>query len=308
MRCAFILLLTVWLLVCGSLASAAEQSADVTGFTDATGVLAPYGMQAQRIVSLAPNVTEMVYYVGLGDKLVGRSDYCNFPPQVDKVQAVGGFADSSLERIVALQPQLVVAYQGNDRELVDELRRTKISVLALNEAASLPEIYNQMRELYLVAGPGTGLPQSLLNWNQRLTALALPASVTSWPKVFFGYPGEMSMTCGPGTFLNDVIKRAGGVNVVTKEGQRWPTVAAEFIVGAQPQWLLTATACTGGETVADKRAKLLNQLSNDPVWSALPAIKEQHLVVIDSDILLRPGPRILDALEQLRQALHPGMQ
>jgi iron complex transport system substrate-binding protein len=308
MKRVILLMITIWLLACSTLVNAAEKPVVANGFTDATGVLAPYGMRAQRIVSLAPNVTEMVCYVGLGDKLVGRSDYCNYPPQVRKVQSIGGFADASLERIVALQPQLVVAYQGNDRELVDELRRAGISVLAFSEAASLPEIYAQMRELYLVAGAGGALPEKLTAWNKRLAALSVPDTMNARPSVFFGYPGEMSMTCGPGTFLGDAIWRAGGFNVVTKEGQRWPTVSAEFIVGAQPEWLLTATACMGGETVAGKRGKLLKQLSSDPVWSTLPAIKQQHIVVFDSDILLRPGPRILDALEQLRRALHPGMK
>jgi iron complex transport system substrate-binding protein len=303
-----VLKLLLALLSCAALhcGAAAAQETAAAGYKDATGALVPYGMRAERIVSLAPNVTEMLYYLGLGERLVGRSDYCNYPEQARQVAAVGGFADASLERIVALKPQLVVAYQGNDRELVDQLRQAGITVLALLEAASLEAVRDQMCELYMVATTGDSLPSRIGEWNMRLKRLSVPDSVSARPNLFFGYPGEMSVTCGPGTFLNDVIWRAGAFNIVTAEGQRWPMVSAEYVIGAQPEWLLTATACTGGETAASKRDKLLRQLTRDAVWSTLPAVQQKHVVVIDSDILLRPGPRILDALEQLRCALHPG--
>lgn len=299
-----LLLLVVCSFVLHAGSAVAQVSANA-GYIDATGTLVPYGMHASRIVSLAPNVTEMVYYLGLGPRLVGRSDYCNYPEQARQVSAVGGFADASLERIVALKPDLVVAYQGNDRDLVDQLRQTGITVLALLEATSLDAIRSQMCELYLVADSGVSLPSRIGDWSTRLNRLTIPETVSARPSVFFGYPGEMSVTCGPGTFLHDLIQRAGGFNIVTADDQRWPMVSAEYIVGASPDWLLTATACTGGETAASKRDKLLRQLGRDAVWSTIPAIAHKHLVVIDSDVLLRPGPRILDALEQLRNALRP---
>jgi iron complex transport system substrate-binding protein len=126
--------------------------------------------------------------------------------------------------------------------------------------------------------------------------------------VFFGYPGEMSSTCGPDTFLDNLISLAGGRNVVTETGQRWPMVSAEFITGAKPEWIISATSCTGGETIAACQAKIIKQSQSDPVWSMLPAVKAGQILVVDSDLLLRPGPRILDALEQVRHALHPELK
>jgi iron complex transport system substrate-binding protein len=286
---------------------APAQAAGQHEYTDATGQAVPYGMNAQRIVSLAPNLTEMVCFLGLDGKLAGRSDFCNYPPQVAAVPSVGGFADASLERIVSLKPDLVLAYQGNDRELVDQLRQLGLTVLALREATSLEEVGQQMEVVCGVAAPPGAKPSAALSdWRERLKQLSAPGNVQSRATVFFGYPGEMSVTCGPGTFLSDLISRAGGANVLTNDDQRWPLVSAEFVLASQPDWLLSATSCTRGEKPEPKRAALLSQLRKDPVWSKLQAVQAGRVCVIDADVLLRPGPRILDALSQLEQALQEG--
>jgi len=276
-------------------------------YVDATGAKLRYGMQAQRIVSLAPNVTEMLYFIGLGPRLVGRSDYCDWPPEALKLPSVGGFVDTSLESVIALKPDLVVAYQGNSRELVEQLRQLGITVLALGEAATLDEIGEQMLALRNVADVAAGdYPPELVDWYDRLGKLEAQAAAGKTKlTLFFGYPGEMSFSAGPASFVGDLILKAGASNIVSKSSERWPSVSAEFIVGAKPQWLLTATDCTGKQTVAQRCTELLKQLAADKVWATLPAVKSAQLVVIDSDLLLRPGPRILDALAQLVDALHP---
>jgi iron complex transport system substrate-binding protein len=295
------LLIITFLLLLGAQCAWAEKPA--AAYTDATGAKLAYGLNAKRIVSLAPNLTEMICYLGLRQKLAGRSDYCNFPPEVKRLPSVGGFADSSLEKIVALSPDLVVVYQGNSLELVQLLRAAKIRVLAFNEARSLPEIGDQMAVLAKVAGlSGSAEPKQLTAWRARLNKLTVPAGRRQ-SSVFFGYPGEMSMSCGPASFLGDLIDRAGGANVVKNKDERWPMVSAEFILAAKPCWLLSATSCTGGESVAARQAKLMKQLKADPVWAALPAVAQGHVLVLDSDVLLRPGPRILDALAAVRKAI-----
>src|SRR5262245_10295029 len=93
-------------------------------FRDGTGHQVAYGQDAQRIIGLAPNVTEMLFFLGLGPRVVGRSNFCDYPPQAAKLPSVGGFVDTSLEEIIALKPDLVVAYQGNSLELVSQLRQS----------------------------------------------------------------------------------------------------------------------------------------------------------------------------------------
>jgi ABC-type Fe3+-hydroxamate transport system substrate-binding protein len=285
---------------------AAPPSALATGqFIDGTGQAIAYGQDAKAIVALAPNVTEMLFFLGLGPRVIGRSDYSDYPVEAARLPTVGGFTDSSLEQIVALHPDLVVAYQGNSRELIKQLRQAGLKVAAFHEAASLAEVGSQMEELWKVAAaPAADLPLRLTNWQQRLAADSRGArTAQSLPSIFFGYPGETAYTCAPGTFINDLMHLAGARNVVPAGKERWPQVGAEFILAAQPQWLLTATSCTGDESLITQQEEILADLEHDPVWSKLPAVKQQHVVILDADILLRPGPRVLDALEQLQAAL-----
>ena len=290
------------LLTCSALA------ADVTAWRDATGHDVPTGLDAQRIVSLAPNLTEIAYYLGIGPRLVGRTDFCNYPTAVTELPTVGGFADTSLEKIVSLKPDLVLAHQGNSLELVGQLRALGIAVAGLDEANSLDGVAQTMREMAsVVCDPGSHTATAAANLIQQWEADVAKLTVTPGevePTVFFGYPGELSMTATPGTFLDDVIMRAGGCNIVPAGEERWPMVSAEFVVGKNPDYILTATSCTGDDTVDEVRDKLLAELQRDPVWSKLDAVKQGHVIVIDSDVLLRPGPRLLDALRLLKAALH----
>jgi iron complex transport system substrate-binding protein len=293
------------LLLIALLLGSAPAHASSSGYVDGTQQLVPYGENAQRIVSLAPNVTEMLFYLNLGSRMVGRSDSCNYPPEAVKLPSVGGFTDTSVEAVVALKPDLVVAHQGNSLELVSQLRQAGLRVLAFKEAATLDEIGLQMEELWhVVAAPGKAVPAELTMWRARLGQ----ETIKSYPKAayfrfFFGYPGDTAYSAGPGSFVDDLLKRAGAANVVTDSDQRWPRVGAEFILAAKPDWVLTATSCTAQEDAAAKHDELLKQLRADPAWSKLPAVVKDQVVVLDSDMLLRPGPRVLDALVKLNAVL-----
>jgi iron complex transport system substrate-binding protein len=296
-------------LLLGSRAFAADNF-----FVDGTGQKVPYGLNARRIVSLAPSATEMLFYLGLGERTVGRSSYCNYPPEAEELPAVGGFIDTSLEKIVALRPDLVVAYQGNNLELVGQLRQLRIQVVAFPEATSLPEIGNQMQQLaWIVLSSGAPHDGNVLeqasagrvgNWRKHLKSV--PVSAAGHPTVFYGMPGEVTYSAAPGSFIDDLITRAGGHNVVPTGKDRWPQVSAEFLLAAQPDWLLISTPCTGHTELTKASRDIRASLARDPVWSKLNAVKHGHIVVINADVLLRPGPRILEALEQLQTALRPG--
>jgi iron complex transport system substrate-binding protein len=297
-----VLILVLLLLLVGQAAAHADT------YIDGTGMGITYGRDAQRIVSLAPAATEMLFYLGLEDRVVGRSSYCNYPPAATKLPSVGGFTDTSLEKIVALQPDLVVAYQGNNLELIGQLRKLRIPVVGFAEASSLGQIGDQMEAMFsIVSSPGTGTPAKLHGWELRATTLGgHPVKPENWPTVFYGMPGEVTYSAASGSFIDDLITRAGGRNVVPKGKERWPQVGAEFILAAQPDWLLVSTPCTGHTELSKASKDIRAQLANDPVWSKLKAVQQDHIVVINADVLLRPGPRILDALEQLEAALHGG--
>jgi ABC-type Fe3+-hydroxamate transport system substrate-binding protein len=274
-------------------------------YTDATGVEIALGLDAQRIVSLAPNVTEMVCYLGFRDHLVGRTDYCDFPPDVEAVPIIGGFVDTSLEAIIACDPDLVVAYRGNSLELIGQLRELGVTVLALDDAASLEEIAAKLDVIAAVVGSAQAeaKPGGSLYREQLAGATPGEGEALAPFTVFYGYPEEMMYSCAPGTFIGDLIKRVGGENVINDGSVAWPQVSAEFLLAADPDVILTGTSCTADEDPVAVRERMLAGLRADPVWSGLAAIEEGRLIVIDADILHRPGPRIIDALIEFRQQL-----
>ncbi|MEZ5338318.1 MAG: helical backbone metal receptor [bacterium] len=298
MRITFIS--AVWLLLLTLSAAAAE------GFVDGTGREIAYGQDCQRIVSLMPNVTEMVAFLGYGDRLVGKSSFCNYPDSILAVDDIGGQIDASLEKIVSLQPDIVLAYQGNSLELVDQLRQLGIQVCAFREANTVEQIGEQLRILDTIIGtPGRSdkaLAPEFAGWLVRESAGREYHALSGNPSCFFGYPGELVYTCGSTSFIDDVMQRCGLANAVSLQ-DRWPAVSAEFIISSDPDWILTTTSCTEAEDPAEVRAEMLAELRSDPVFRELRAVKQGQLIVVNSDHLLRPGPRILLAIEEIRDQL-----
>lgn len=275
----------------------------------------------QRIVSLAPNVTEMLFYLGFGTRVVGISDFCDWPPETASLPRVGGLIDTSLEAVVALKPDLVIAYQGNSRELVDQLTALNINVFCLNEAGSLQEVGHQMSRLdlliagvddrddvytYLYGGDTDTLNEFVTALKNMTTTVRQVQSTdlgsSSTFTVFYGYPNEMIYTAGGDTFINDLIQRSGGLNCAWRL-RGWPSVSAEFLLSADPTYILTGTNCTVDEDPQAVKTELITKLQADNVFGKLAAVKAGRIIVIDANILNRPGPRLLDALMEIYSQL-----
>lgn len=273
-------------------------------YTDGTGTTVELYTGARRIISLAPNLTETICFLGHGSKLVGRSDFCNYPPGVDAVPTVGGYVDTSLEAIVEREPDLVLAYQGNSLELIGQLRQLGIPVVAFPEAAGLNEVLEQIRVVdALIITPGTSPFPEYRAYVELLDALSPMADADQRPDVFYGYPDAMSYSAGPGSFIHDFITRAGGRNIAATSEQRWPQLGAEFIFAANPEIILTATSCTGSDTSDQRRTELAAELSADPLWQEIAAVQSGRVFVYDADVLLRPGPRLLAVLHDFETEL-----
>ena len=275
-------------------------------FIDGTGTEIAYGQDCRRIVSLMPNLTEIVAFLGYSDRLVGKSVFCNYPDSILHADDIGGQVDASLEKIVALQPDIVLAYQGNSLELVEQLRTLDIQVCALMEATTVEQIGEQTETVdRILRGQSSDNRMTLHRWENRLRATTLWDKVDSFPygeSVFFGYPGELVYTAGTDSFINDVIERCELTNAVDIP-DRWPAVSAEYILALDPDWILTSTSCTEEEDPAEKRDEMLAELRADPVWSELRAVRNGQLIVVNSDHLLRPGPRILEAISAIMDQL-----
>lgn len=263
---------------------------------DETGRQVGVPERVERIVSLAPSVTELVYALGLEARLVGVTDYCDYPPAAKAKPSVGEVISPSLEKIVSLKPDLILATtSGNRRETVTAIERLGIPLYGLN-SRSVEDVLLALRTL----GELIGVPEAGARLESQLRARleAMAERLASQPKrrVLFVLWLEPLMSIGPNTFVHDALVRAGAESITADRPEDWPRLSLEEILRQDPDYLILTHS-----PVLERR---LDALRRDPVWSRLRALRENRVVVLD-EAALRPGPRIVDAIEQLVRALHP---
>ena len=257
----------------------------------------------QRIVSLAPSNTELLFAIGLGDRLVGVTDYCNYPEAATKIERVASFNSLSAEKIVAVKPDLVVASRGNDQEGVAMLRKLRIPVFVL-DIQTLDQMLAAMERLGKLGGVEAQAAWAKKDLEGRVEQVRKKvATQAARPKVMWGYWGEPVYTAGPRTMIDDVFSTAGGANVGRQTTEAWPQVGLETIVAWAPEVIIASYPSQLGDP--EKLKEDLQRLRQQAGWKEVPAVKQGRIYYIDGDLLNRPGPRLVDALEQVTALLHP---
>lgn len=259
-----------------------------------------------RIVSLAPSNTELLFAMGLGARVVGVTRYCNYPPEAAEIEEVAGFSDLSVEMIAAVRPDLVVASRGNDPESLETVRQLGVPVFALANN-SVAEVIESVRRLGRLTGQqevAEALSLSLQARIDSVTQRVVADSATAPVRVLWGFVGDTIYTAGAGSIIDDVIQTAGGVNLGREAGEGWPQVSLETVVNWRVEVLLTSLHLGEGSLADAIEAELARMRSLDG-WRQLPAVASGGLVHIDADVLTRPGPRSVDAVELLAEKLHP---
>lgn len=257
-----------------------------------------------RIISLSPNLTETLFALGVTPhRIVGVTNYCDYPPMALAVLKVGGIVDPSIERIQSLRPDLVLATRGNPVETIERIRSLGLATFAVDDRTDLEGIRKMVSTVWAVVGPeNANQADALIQrfWSElrayRQWAEGIPEK--GRPKVYFVDPVNPGFTAGPGSHIDDLIHYAGGWNVV-REGGAWPTYSNEALLLAQPDWLLVAIA--DGTTTEGLR----EAMRKDPALSTLSALAAGRVCWVPAGELLRPGPRVLDALEKVAACLHP---
>lgn len=266
-------------------------------FTDDTGRLVPVPVEVRRIVSLAPSVTETLFALGLGDRVVGVTDYCNYPAAALQRTKVGTPLSPSLEVIVSLHPDLVVAAKSaNRRETLGELDRLGIPAYA-TDAKSLEDIFSSTERLATAAGvpeAGRALAAAL---RARLLALQQRLAGRAPKRVLLVVWHEPLISVGQHTFIADALRYAGATHIL-ETAQDWPRLSLEAVVRLQPDYLIFA-----GDHAAAMHA-VAKTLAEQPGWRQLTAVRQQRTIVLD-EAINRPSPRLLDAIEDLARQLHP---
>lgn len=252
---------------------------------------------ATRVVSLSPSTTETLFVIGAGDKVVGRSRYCDWPPEVLKLPQIGGYVDPSFEAILALRPDLVTGARGPAGAAMSERLEARGIATFLPKTESFAEI----DAMILGVGERTGRSAAAKAKVDALHARTaeIERAVASRPRVrvllVFGL--EPLSVAGPSSFADEMIRRAGGTNAVT-EGGGYPTLGIERVMTIDPDVIVNAA-------IAEAHGR--ERLGSDtPGWSRVRAVREGRVVAVTDESVLRPGPRVADGLATLARALHPG--
>jgi iron complex transport system substrate-binding protein len=265
--------------------------------TDEVGRRVKIPQEVDRVVSLAPNLTEIVFALGDGNHLAGDTDFCDYPAEALQKPHVGGPVNPNLEEIVSLMPDLVLATKSiNRRETVSALDRIGLPVY-VTDPHSVEEMIASVEHLGSALGAEKSAAMLAEDLRGRLADLDRRLAGAAPRRVLFVVWTDPLISVGRDTFIADALRRAGGRSVVETKAE-WPHVSLEEIVRLQPEVLVFASA-HAGDTQRD-----IDALRTRPGWKNLSAMQHGNVVVI-SDAINRPAPRMVDAIERLARALHP---
>ena len=258
-----------------ALVAIASLSAQGYGFTDARGKTLALPAKAQRIISLSPAATEILYAAGAGKAMVGATTYCNFPAAASNLARIGGYSARtiSLEAIVALRPDLIIGEASMHGQLAAQMERAGL-IFAGISLASFDDIYTAMVNFGRVGGDEKASAAAVASMKARVAAVrAKTATITTnkRPTVFWEVWNEPLMTAGPGTFISMILSAAGARNVFADISEDWPVVSFEAIVARNPDWIMAS------ETHA--AAVTLESLAKRPGWSSLSAVRNRKIAL-----------------------------
>jgi iron complex transport system substrate-binding protein len=248
-----------------------------------------------RFISLAPSLTEIVYAIGAGEGLVGRTSYCTYPAEAQKVEAVGDTLKPSIERIIALRPQIVFVSTASQLEaFTNELEAHHIAVY-VTDSHDLEGVFRSIERIAEVLGKRPQADELLKQLRDRVGSVAEKVKSQPPVRVFYQVSAEPLYTIGREAFITDLIKRAGGVSVTADISGAWLKYSAESALAAKPE----AIILPAGGSMGDADSNVASALKRSP------AVISGRVYKVNADHLSRPGPRAVDGLEDLARAIHP---
>ena len=265
--------------------------------TDEAGRRVVIPAEVHRIVSLSPDLTETVYALGLEDRLVGDTSYCDTPPAAKTKPHVGGPSNPSLEAIAALRPDLVLASETiNWANTADAIARLGIPVYTTNPhtVQGMIDSFGRLADLLGASKQGGALVADL---NRRLQDVHGRLADVPPVRALFVVWLEPLITIGQNTFIADALRCAGAESIV-RSSQNWPQYNFEEVVRLQPDYIVMAGSHSGED------ARTLEDLRSRPAWKDLRAVREGHVAIISEEID-RPAPGLIGVVEQLARQIHP---
>lgn len=265
-------------------------------YVDDAGRRMYFAKPPARIVSLAPSITEMLFAMEAGEQLVGVTDFCDYPPEALKKPKVG-YSNPNLESLVALQPDLVVA--PNDflkPDVIVRLEQLNIPVFILADK-NVEGIFVHIQTLGRIVGRSPKADTVAMQLRQQVAAIQRRIQGTTPVRVLYVLNSQPLITVGPGSFIDQLIGMAGGINIAAKSAAPYPRLSLEAVLQEDPEVLVFPVGKAEGISESEQQAWLQ--------WSTMTAVKQGRLHQISADWLNRPGPRIAQGLESLAVILHP---
>ena len=256
--------------------------------------------RSERIVSLSPNLTEIVFALGLGDKVVGVSNNCDWPIEAKQKPKMGTFWQPNTEAIIAAKPDLVVCESFlQQKEIAETLKRTGLRVVSLR-IESIEEFYSAILSIGQAAGCSDKAELLVANIKNDIDQIRAKSSSAKKVNVLWAVQTEPMRVVGVKTFVNEIIDLAGGQNVIEPTGDQYPSVGTETILTCGAEVIIQSAMGTEDITKQQETAeKFWNRFAN------LPAVKDKKVYVIEADTVLRLGPRLPEGAMAVEKLLHP---
>jgi cobalamin transport system substrate-binding protein len=282
-------------LACASRPQTTPEGPVSRALTDDAGRRVSLPARVTRVISLAPNLTEIVFAVGAGDRLVGRTSYCNFPAEAKAVTEVGDTLHPSLERIISLKPQVVLISTASQLEVFTQQLQSQNIAVFVTDPHDLKGVFRSIAQIGEMLGQKDQANHLVQQLQQRADAVEQAVKQRAPVRVFYQVSAEPLYTAGHDAFVTDLLRRAGAASVTADVPGAWPKYSNESALAAKPEAIILPTGGSMGS-------------GNSTVTEALrqsPAVLAGRVYKIDDDHLARPGPRAVDGLEEMARALHP---
>ena len=282
------------LLACLSQSCRHESTVGTRLVHDGLGRPVEVPLRPRRIVSLAPSVTDYLFALGAEDRVVGVSDFCELPRGSRAITRVGGLLNPSLEAIRSLEPDLLIGTtSGNDPSLGRQAATLGLPLYTL-DAPDVERVLDAIRDLAILLDEETRGNERAGHLRARLEAVRARVSKRRPPRVLFIVWGEPLVVPGGSAFLTDALARSGGDSITADASAAWPSFDVESAIARAPEVILTTS----------RNGAFLDRLRHDPAWAGVPAVRTGRLIVV-SEAIERPGPRVIAGIEEVAAALHP---
>lgn len=255
---------------------------------------APLAMSVERIVTLSPSSTEMLFEMGVGDRIVGTVEYADFPKAATRIPRIGSYAGINIESVVALEPDLVVAWKsGNKSSDLEKLESLGLSVIYI-DPKTMSAVADDIERLGTAVGEGEQGRAVASRFRERYQDLLATYSSQRAVRVFYQLSFEPLRTVGQGSWVDALIKDCGGENVFAEAKAHYPVVAFESVISRDPEVIIMSSHTS----VTDEKEALWGD------WPSVTAVKNNAMIPVNSSTLLRAGPRATEGLALLCQAIH----